>query len=1275
MDYNFENLGPEKFQYLCQALLTKEHPRVQCFPVAQPDGGRDAIAYYSAQKSDGFLLFQVKYVRKPLAEQDPHAWLLNILSDELPKVASLIPQGAKEYILITNIPGTAHPSSGSMDRCEQLLRKNLGIPGTCWWRNDISRRLDGHWDLKWTYPEVLSGHDMMRMLIEASLSEHQERRTSALRAFVKDQYRADEEVKFKQVELQNKLLDLFIDVPLSPRGAPANRKQNHMQQYIQHVLKERETERHEAKHAARSGIPAAASYISAHEDSFGDRDGRPSVGAATLLFDSYVQKNMPRLVMEGAPGQGKSTITQYICQVHRMRLLSKENELSSIPDHHKSCSMRLPFKVDLRDLATWLAKRDPFSPNETASTPEHWQKSLEAFLAAQVRHHSGGTEFSVADLHAVTKRSPVLLVFDGLDEVADIARRRDVVDEISKGVDRLEENSMSLQVIVTSRPAAFANSPGLQDASFPHYQLESVTRSLITEYADKWLSARKLGGKERSDVKKILKEKLDLPHLRDLARNPMQLAILLSLIHTRGSSLPDKRTALYDNYVELFFSREAEKSYVVRDHRDLLVDIHRYLAWVLHANSEQGANSGSITEENLKSLLVAYLKREGHEPTLATLLFTGMVERVVALVSRVQGTFEFEVQPLREYFAARFLYDTAPYSPPGAERRGTKPDRFDAIAKNFYWLNVTRFYAGCFSKGELPSLVDRLKELFELDDYKFISYPRTLAATLLSDWVFAQHPRSVKEVVDLVLDDLGLRYVLAANVRRGGGLVLPANCGRDDLLKKCFNILKSHPPRDYALSVVTLINENSSPDEIVKEWLANTLAASGAHRTRWVEFGLRLKILSQLSFSELSEILQDKVDVSLRLSFIYRSKQSDFLQSTPELFSETCSAILERTIPAAHQRMSSHLDLLAHTHWPLRYAMALEMRAPVSLADAWRSNHRQLPELLLKEPSVQSDTVLAEKCSHVAEIATREAQRPSLEWATSLVPWDTLVEHSRRTFGDRWAHYHLAAVASGIKSQSETCKEFNEPLDYSKSLCKRARYTRLRAGTSVWWHEQLTRAHDQYDKMFLALMLLSWGSQATIHSSLIMLDALLNSLTPVNWTRLFNSLAQIAPTARLTSSEGFLSFDDSKLPSSLTGRLVAALTTRSKIAVQQKLYSKYLHSYNGADLEVWEICQSLAMTALLQHPQEWKANARLISKAYQFGVLPDRYDQFERYAVAQRAKEGFAFGRELAREVLANAQKYPATLVSFAEASFNSLVSKRIIPVARTAETEQWFVQ
>ncbi|MDQ2743979.1 MAG: hypothetical protein M3Z66_17015, partial [Chloroflexota bacterium] len=127
--------------------------------------------------------------------------------------------------------------------------------------------------------------------------------------------------------------------------------------------------------------------------------------------------------------------------------------------------------------------------------------------------------------------------------------------------------------------------------------------------------------------------------------------------------------------------------------------------------------------------------REGHDPGLADQLFEGMVERVVALVSRVEGTYEFEVQPLREYFVARHLYETAPYVPPGATSDATLPDRFDALIRNGYWLNVARFMAGCYNKGELASLVAALRSLCDDRVHGATRRPRELARMFLADWV------------------------------------------------------------------------------------------------------------------------------------------------------------------------------------------------------------------------------------------------------------------------------------------------------------------------------------------------------------------------------------------------------------------------------------------------------------------------------------------------------------------------------------------------------------
>jgi len=260
----------------------------------------------------------------------------------------------------------------------------------------------------------MTGVDMLRTLLEPRLSEHQERRTAAIKAFVRKQYSDDQEVRFKQVELQNKLLTLFIDVPLVARRPQSHPERQHF--YIRQALMRQlfatgDVDAMDVTDIVPDAMPPEHLYA---------RGERDAAGAATVMLNPFVQRDIPQMVLEGAPGQGKSTLTQYICQVHRMHILEKTGDLAEIPAHHKLTSVRIPFRVDLRDLATWLNKQDPFSADDSKTLPERWHKSLEAFLSAQVQHHSGGIDFSVTDLHAVAKHSPLLLVLDGLDEVVDI---------------------------------------------------------------------------------------------------------------------------------------------------------------------------------------------------------------------------------------------------------------------------------------------------------------------------------------------------------------------------------------------------------------------------------------------------------------------------------------------------------------------------------------------------------------------------------------------------------------------------------------------------------------------------------------------------------------------------------------------------------------------------------------------------------------------------------------------------------------------------------------
>ena len=861
----------------------------------------------------------------------------------------------------------------------------------------------------------------------------------------------------------------------------------------------------------------------------------------------------------------------------------------------------------------------------------------------------------------------MLLVFDGLDEVADIGRRREVVDEISKGISRLQEIAISMQSIVTSRPTAFANSPGLPEQTFLYLQLASINRPLIEQYAEKWLRARRLDGKEASDVRRILKDKLDQPHLRELARNAMQLAILLSLIQTRGRSLPDKRTALYDSYVELFFNREAEKSSVVRDLRELLIDIHRYLAWVLHSEAQTKQTRGSVSAERLRQLVETYLADEGHDPLLAQSLFTGMVERVVALVSRVQGTYEFEVQPLREYFAARHLYNTAPYSPPGRERHGTLPERFDALARDLFWQNVTRFYAGCYSKGELPSLVERLEELARSPEYKYTSHPQSLAATLLSDWVFAQHPKSMRQVVALILDGIGLRQITsgARRYHREDPFVLPKQNGNEELVERCFELLQSNPPMDYGTMLIELVRANASPPDAKDRWLHQTQLLTGAERTRWITYGLHLGTLGNLTNAQLESLLDDAQDGPNRLNLIFRSGQTQFVELDEVRFETLVYSVLEGGPEMNFRRVRSIVYTLAHLIATYRYTFAFQRRHPMPLSSLWDELYQYPKGIAAIGPVAEVPPfALARQCQEFVDLGLKLTERSAMDWATQISPWDELVEGGRRLFGNQWAFCLLANASAGIRSKDDTCENASELHDDTVPLCRRARYARLRAGSSTWWESELASTTDQRDLAFTLLVFWTWAGPTVLEKLSLLADEKLRALSSDWWAK----LSEVIQVTRFGISRD-IEVDLNALPEIFSERSVVALSTRIGDRLSDGLYDKYLRTYGGEDHSVLEFCQRIALRRAQRNPQTWRNWLPIISHSYAKGVVSDRYFG---YRLAQ-AVHSQLLPIEIAKDIVEHCDTYPAELVGWAERTYRQRVAEQIIPVGRVAKDDGWF--
>lgn len=1277
--YQYEQLNDQSFQHLCQSLLLKAFPDLQCLPVGQPDGGRDAFVrlFRAAPVTDRFMLFQVKFVKSQ--PTDVRKWLLKILKGELPKIKKQMESGAERFVLVTNAAGSAHSGTGSIDKLQELLDEHIPVPAQAWWRDDLDRRLDNSWDLKLLYPALLSGADLLRLIMEAAPSEDRQRRQNAIAAFLSGQFDSDREVKFKQAELENDIFDLFVDVPLVPR-IPAERKNGVDERLAASFLR------------AATSAPGEVDFAQVRQwlkvESRDDHEliryyPREEVwlGAVSLLLDRDFHQAQPLVILEGGPGQGKSTIAQYICQIHRMRLLDISGS-DTVDSNHIASPIRIPFKVELRDFANWLHGRNPFGIAGSEESTDSGSRSLEAFISALVQHASGGSDFGVSDLQKILNASPALIVLDGLDEVAEISTRERVVEQISSAVSRLNGIAKSLQVVVTSRPTPFVNAAVLPRRDFATYSLESLTRPLVREYAERWLRSRSIDRSDAADVQQILDQQLNEPHLRDLARNPMQLAILLSLIHRRGESLPDKRTALYDNYVDMFFDRESEKAVVVKQNRDLLIRIHRYLAWILQSGAELDSElpsngrmpptslSGTIAEADLKDLVRNFLEFDGSDASLVESLFGGMVERVVAIVSRVEGFYEFDVQTLREYFAARHLYQTAPYSPPGDQRAGTKSDRWRALSRNYYWLNVARFYAGCYDEGELLSLVEELRALREEDVFSCTSHPQHLTATLLGDWVFSQQPRTTQHAIDLLLEPQGLRRLIAGastTARHVEDVIVRDPTGRAQLVEQCKQLIGPDAAIDQVLDVVwTIIHPNAVADELFGWWLDELRSSEGTFASRWCEIGKYLHCWSKVK-PDIAHELLDRTNIpsSSVISGLLHDHRMDILENTAEHFGSALERILagERILHGSDdsvlQRLAWSIEVMfiAAHHTSARYARRLSL---IEYARGYIGFPGTDTEIVT--PSFD----VANRTTRVVQVFQDVAERPFVDWSTSIEPWHSVIQAGISEFGERRVFVELANLAAGVRSPEETCRDSPDLFDVDRPIVRRARYARLRAGAPRWWLRQLESVNASSQIWTALLFLSTWAGPRTIEASASSIDELVLRLNRSEWQSLHSSLRRVATLNFGRNWVRRSAIRVEALPALLDARTVTLIATRCDDAIADELDVRYLSDYSGDDTRIVSLRADVALRRALRDESEWSRAIDCLRLSYDLGGTTSP-------AFFEHMESGLALPESAARTVVADPLRFPAFLVWMAENRCRGLSASTVLPVGEVASREGWF--
>lgn len=785
--YLYERLTEKRFQQLCGALLRHEDPTVRLYPVGMSDAGRDATAR-GADNTPGGTIYQVKWTKDRI--QSPVAWLKKAVEGEAANIERLAAKGATRYVLMTCLAGTATPEKGTMDRLDKEfaeLSTRFGITMEPLWQADIDGMVDAAPDsIKWSYEEMLAGHDLIRFLLHGSAVEGRaaEMRTTLLRV-MKNQGAEDAKVKFSQADLdQTPLAEVYVDVEVElvagPRAAP--------------------------------DLIGLSSYQSR------------SLGALHYLLTT----SMPYTVVRGEPGQGKSTLGQYLCQVHRAEILP-EDEVSEISaGGYQTSDPRLPFRIDLRHYASWLEGIDPFDDDpaheRVGKRRRGVERSLEHFLADYCHSYSGGRSVSVEQVQDLLDRYPTLLLLDGLDEVGDQRLRSHVVSEIDRLTKRLGAvRRRRTQVVVTTRPNS-SSQPEPSADFYEYVRLRPMSPEMQKVYLRKWAAVRGLPAPRRRKLTRVFLGRTAEEHIAQLSANPMHLTILLYLINKRGEAVPTARTAIYSAYMDALMDREIERDQIDKDDVDRVHETTSWLGWRMQSGVETDASLGKLPLKRIRSELFNYLQEVEGPEQLLDKLFKASADRFWALTSKEGETYEFAVQPVREYFAARYLAKYAGMLS-GPVLKG---DLLAHLVQRSYWLNTTLFYAGFADPNEIGGLVIGLEDALEGGRHPL--QVRVALWALLRDGIFAPVSRIQRKAVGLLGGDLSLCLISPA-AHPEQFPELPEALGSSELATALRILVQDNltASRARALEAARVLGEIAPRDEVLRAWFESALAQADDH--------------------------------------------------------------------------------------------------------------------------------------------------------------------------------------------------------------------------------------------------------------------------------------------------------------------------------------------------------------------------------------------------------------------------------------------------------------
>jgi hypothetical protein len=752
-DYRLEELSSRTFEQLVQALAVHVMGSGISVFGDGPDGAREAtfagkVSYPNAKASwKGRGVIQAKFRQRPAATPSRNtSWLIAQIRREMRKYrrpGSRVRTGLRPpdyYVLATNVSLSARRKTGGRDRVENVLKQyqaKLRWKGFALWdANSLARFLDGAPGIRQTYAAFITSSDVLHAAL-GKLQPPQIDFHTVLANYLQKEIWAAQYANVQQAghssETRIRLADVIIDLPVGTirergpmLGSSSDAAESHLS--LQRALLEVGLRKPEEAAERRAtflsvlfaigdldltastgatppslshltapgyGLTVTSKFLREHRDK--EVITVPDPGPV-LQRDAHMSAG--RIVLLGGPGQGKTTIALYACQLYRAALLwqvhaaqpsairelvakARPSDHSRLPQPSK---LRYPVQIDLKSLAGYL--------RSSAGA----ERTLLDFLASMLCTRTGQA-VEPAMLRQWLRDHPWFIVFDGLDEIRVAVQRTQAVRCISEFVLDIDALDADVLVLVTCRSRSYASE--LDYRQYDHLQLMPLSEDLALTYARQLLEARHGAGSSAVETSlQRLRQAAKIRATDRIMRSPLQVTIMAALVDKIGTP-PQQRWRLFSEYYRVIYDRETERdtawSDVLRNYRAEVDLIHREVGWILQGDPiDEEDPKSSITIDRFKAVVRSRLAKEGHQRgdliELTHLLAEAVQDRLVLITTVGDGQLGYETRSFQEFMAANFLLDA-----PDAQQHERNEQICRSIAQisaASHWRNTMLFAAG-----------------------------------------------------------------------------------------------------------------------------------------------------------------------------------------------------------------------------------------------------------------------------------------------------------------------------------------------------------------------------------------------------------------------------------------------------------------------------------------------------------------------------------------------------------------------------------------------------